>query len=176
MLVFNFRLKMANEQGCATATFCVTYKEKTKLMTSSVSSDEVFQNLWVKIAQKFKLETDEYLVKLKVDKFNSYVDIDPEDPEDVELLRNGGAILVEPACLSPQGSSTTSQLNQSPERLPTSPARRLEPHSLFTTPSSDKNVDELTKSPLSGVGTSGPQSQRTHASPSGKPKVMNSYN
>ena len=88
MLISLYRLKMA---AC---NFCVSYGQRTKLFTVS-ADQELLQTLKSKINSKFSVDSSDYTIKLKLEQFQSYVDIDQEDPDDLELLINGGSILLE---------------------------------------------------------------------------------
>eukprot|EP00057_Strongylocentrotus_purpuratus_P017163 XP_011671637.1 PREDICTED: uncharacterized protein LOC105441828 [Strongylocentrotus purpuratus] len=99
----------------ASCNFCMSYGQKKKLLTvSSSRPEELLQNLKPKIESKFSLGNQAYTMKLKLEQFQTYVDIDEDDMDDVKLLQNGGTIILEqiitnmkPSLQSPQRSPAT---------------------------------------------------------------------
>lgn len=102
-----YRLEMAS------CNFCVSYGHKKKLLTvSSSGPEELLQNLKPKIESKFSLGNQAYTMKLKLEQFQTYVDKDEDDMDDVKLLQNGGSIILEQIITNMEPSL------QSPHRSP----------------------------------------------------------
>lgn len=112
-----YRLEMEKHASC---NFCVSCGQKKKLLTvSSSSPEELLTNLKSKICDQVFSSNEAYLytMKLKMEQFQTYVDIDEEDMDDVNLMRDGGSIILEPitSSQSPQRSTGANVIQLSPE-------------------------------------------------------------
>lgn len=98
----------------AVRNFCIKFGHRTKLITVSSEPEELLRDLKGKIEAKFSVSSDEYSMKLKLDEFQTYVDIDETDSDDIKLLEKGGSISLQTNITNPTESSSLT-----PKRSPT---------------------------------------------------------
>ena len=86
----------------AVRNFCIKFGHRTKLITVSSEPEELLRDLKGKIEAKFSVSSDEYSMKLKLDEFQTYVDIDETDSDDIKLLEKGGSISLQTNITNPR--------------------------------------------------------------------------